>query len=69
VDLDKMRIHISKGMTVHTEVSKVHPNTTHGTLTAPRISWHGKMVISKTRAQSKESLEDMQQWSVLKSPR
>jgi arginine-tRNA-protein transferase len=33
VDLDKMRIHISKGMTVHTEVSQVHPNTTRRTLT------------------------------------
>jgi arginine-tRNA-protein transferase len=69
VDLDKMRIHISKGMTVHTEVSQVSPNTTHSILTVPRISWHGKMVISKTRAQSKESLEDTQRWSVLKSPR
>jgi hypothetical protein len=27
VDLDKMRIHISKGMTVHTEVSQIHSNT------------------------------------------
>jgi len=69
VDLDKMRIHISKGMTVHTEVSTVCSDHTDKMLTQYRTSSRGKAAISKTQAQSKESLADMQQWSALKLPR
>ena len=61
VDLDKMRIHISKGMTVHTEVSTVGSDHTDKTLMQYRTSSRGKAAISKTQAQSKELLADMQQ--------
>ena len=61
VDLDKMRIHISKGMTVHTEVSTVCSDHTDKMLMQYRTSSRGKAAISKTQAQSKELLADMQQ--------